>query len=125
MMETGQERRSGDTVEHGPRRTVLYETARALTESRTFADAMTRVLRAICESLNWPFGAYWEVDRSRDLLQPVGSWHAPDSALAEFAAITKHSVFTRGVGLPGRVWVSGEPVWIPDVTRDENFPRAS
>ncbi len=32
--------------------------------------------------------------------------------------------FPAGVGLPGRIWRHGKAAWIPDVARDQNFPRA-
>ena len=46
----------------------------------------------------------------------------PDK-FARFEAASCGGTFTRGVGLPGRVWSTLRPVWIPDVTRDNNFPR--
>lgn len=33
--------------------------------------------------------------------------------------------FASGVDMPGRVWVTGGPVWVPDVAREPSFPRAA
>src|SRR5262245_53972190 len=110
-----------------PQQLVLYETARALTESETLEEAAPRMLKAVCEALGWGFGAIWAVDRAGTgkVLRPVGTWHALSLPLARFTAATQQTTFASGIGLPGRVWSSGEPAWIPDVTRDVNFPRAS
>jgi PAS domain S-box-containing protein len=107
-----------------PLQRVLFETAQALTESTTLEDAAPRMLKAMCESLGWQCGAVWQVNRARNTLRCVGTWAKPGLPLEEFTAATAARSFAIGVGLPGRVWAQREPVWVRDVTRDSNFPRA-
>ena len=107
-----------------PEQRVLYETARALVESSTLANATPRMLKAICEALDWEYGAFWRVDQAASVLRLVGAWHAASLPFAEFTSASVRT-FAPGEGLPGRVWSNLMPVWIPDVAQDSNFPRAS
>ena len=102
-----------------------YATTRALAESGRLADATPRILEAICTTLGWEHGALWQVDRHANRLRCVEIWHPSASAFDEFEASSRTMTFERGVGLPGRVWTSGRPEFIPDVVHDPNFPRAS
>jgi two-component system, sensor histidine kinase and response regulator len=103
---------------------LVYETARALAESSTLADAAPRMLESICRALRWELGAFWSVDNASKVLRCVATWHPPAARLDEFTAANQGSEFAPGVGLPGRVWSSRQAAWIPDVAKDSNFPRA-
>jgi signal transduction histidine kinase/CheY-like chemotaxis protein len=107
-----------------PHRRVVYETACALAESATLVEAAPRMLQAICEALGWEFGAIWTVDRVASVLRCLATWYPPSLGFDQFAATSREITFTDGIGLPGRVWASRQPAWIPDVTLDANFPRA-
>lgn len=103
---------------------VQHAATRILAESTTFRDAGPKILQAICESLGWLMGALWRLDRDENVLRYVEGWESPSARLEEFKSISSKTTFPRGVGLPGRVWATGQPHWIADVTADDNFPRA-
>jgi GAF domain-containing protein len=104
--------------------TAEHVTARVLAEASSFADAAPKILQAICETLGWEHGALWSVDHEVDALRCTEIWNPPGRMFPGFDRMSREISFERGIGLPGRVWASGEPVWIPDVAQDTNFPRA-
>src|SRR5262249_14707103 len=106
------------------RQVAGYAVAAALAESSSLGNAAPQLLRAVCESLGWDAGAVWTVDREAQLLRCVEVWCRPSTRVPEFEAVTRRPAFPPGIGLPGRVWASGRAAWIPDVTADDNFPRA-
>jgi PAS domain S-box-containing protein len=106
------------------RREVQYAIAGILAEASTLEDTAAQILQTICEGLEWDLGAMWCVDGQQNVLRCVGVWKRPGVEAPEFERKTRQTLFQPGIGLPGRVWASGEPAWIEDVTEDSNFPRA-
>ena len=97
---------------------------RILVSSSSLAQAAPSVLEGICNAMQWKFGALWTVDSAADVLRCMATWHSPSANLNEFESATKGRTFPRGIGLPGAVWSSRQPLWIPDAPHDQNFPRA-
>lgn len=106
------------------RQAAQYAVTRALAEAGNLTEASPILLQAVCEGLGWDMGAIWTADEPAGVLRCLELWHSPKRTIDAFATVTKQTVFPKGIGLPGRVWKSGEPAWIADVTRDSNFPRA-
>jgi PAS domain S-box-containing protein len=104
---------------------VQHTVALILAEAATIEEATPRILRAMGECLGWDVGALWRVDREAEALRCVELWHRASIAVPEFERASREFTFVPGLGLPGRVWSSLEPEYIPDVVPDENFPRVS
>jgi PAS domain S-box-containing protein len=105
------------------RRAAELNVIRVLASAASLAEAAPQLLQAMCEGLQWDLGAIWRVDASVATLRCVHVWHSPALHAQAFVATTKDSKLSRSEGLPGRIWASGKPQWIPDVTQDGNFPR--
>lgn len=100
-----------------------HAVTRALAESMTLTEATPKMIQAICETLAWELGVLWLVDKEARQLRCVEIWHLLSVSLNEFDEVCRNKTFLPGEGLPGRIWASGEPAWISDVTQDPNFPR--
>jgi PAS domain S-box-containing protein len=102
---------------------VQYAVARVLADSSTLEEAAPELVRAVAESLGWELGALWRRDDVHAVMRFVGGWCSSREG-QRFLERSRGFAFERGLGVPGRIWASGRPVWVPDTTRDDNFPRA-
>ncbi|GEM_PF-6495350 len=102
-----------------------YAVTRALADSVTLAEATPKILRAICETLGWAWGALWIVDREAKVIRCQEAWHDSPVEMTQFETASQELTLGLGVGLPGRVWADREPAWVADVAQDKNFLRAA
>ncbi|HKP47654.1 MAG TPA: PAS domain S-box protein, partial [Pyrinomonadaceae bacterium] len=103
---------------------LQYAVTRILAESQDFTESAGKILKAACDSLDWEVGALWRVDTSADVLRFVELCHATELETPQFDQFCEENTFAKGVGLPGRIWASGQPAWVDNVVPDANFPRA-
>ena len=107
---------------------VQYAVTRELGQASSLHEALTRILENICTTFQcflWDIAAFWGVDAKANLLRCSETWYAPMTQAKEFAALSRRFTLAPGISLPGQVWASGEPVWIPNMlTVEMNCPRA-
>jgi PAS domain S-box-containing protein len=101
-----------------------YFVTKVLAEAPSLHEAAPQILKNICETLEWAVGTVWKLDKNEGILRCIETWHIPTANVSGFSALTRSHAFDRGIGLPGRVWQEVKALWIEDVTRDPNFPRA-
>ena len=102
-----------------------YAVTRVLSEAVTTEEAVPRIIQAVGESLEWDLGVYWRLDKPSGTLHYLNHWQSRTVSAAEFVAEMQQKTFELGVGLPGRIWATGDPTWIRDVTLDSNFVRST
>lgn len=103
---------------------IQYVITRILAESTTLHEATPKIIQTICESQEWDLGTLWTVEKKTNLLRCVEIWHKPSIMAEEFVALNRHMIFSSGIGLPGRIYISGKPCWIADIVFDANSPRS-
>jgi PAS domain S-box-containing protein len=89
---------------------------RTLSEAGSLEEAAPRILRELCEALEWDRGAFWCVDPEAGMPVCVQTW--PSGTFARPGSGLLSGTGSFCMELPGRVCASGAPVWITDVALD-------
>jgi len=105
------------------RLSVQYAVALALAEAKTIDDPIPSVLQSLGKSLGRPIVLFWQADPHTATLRYLEGWYQPALNAANLIKMQQDITFESGEGLPGRIWQSGHPVWIANLTADANFPR--
>jgi len=103
---------------------LLQTVTQRIAEAEDLESAIVFILQKICETTGWVMGEAYTLSRDGKQLEYYTSWAAEPKKLKPFLKASLKTAFPPGIGLPGRVWASRKPEWIPDVTLDANFPRA-
>src|SRR5262249_3486842 len=116
--------RTSELEQQSRRLELIRDVAEAANEAKAPADAIRIALDRVCAHMSWPVGHAWLIDGGGEL-ESSKLWHLQGrGAFAQFREVSERSRFGRGIGLPGRVLEKGEPIWVSDVLKEPNFPRA-
>ena len=102
-----------------------FAVTRLLAGSASLQEATPALLQSMCEATGWEFGELWSAERDTGLLRWRGAWHDPALNTTELEAVSRTLKLTRGQGLCGRVFASGQPGWLADVTTELHSRRAA
>jgi len=94
-----------------------FTVARCLADAGAATAALKSVIRAICETQGWNCGRYFCMDQSAGALRFIESWGVPSAVIEQFLEKSRGMLFRPGAGLAGRVYQSGQPLWILDNAR--------
>lgn len=104
---------------------LMFEIASMAAESDSYEAALKKALESICKITGWPVGHAFVIPPGNpNVLRSTEVWVEIEKGVsARLQAATNAISFGPGVGLPGRILLSGEPLWITDTEAEENFPR--
>jgi PAS domain S-box-containing protein len=91
----------------------------ALAEARDTNEASAAILGAIATSLQWPYAEMWMPDQQGQVLRCAARWSAPGRDFTAFHVDN----YPAGVGTIWSPWVTGEPLWIPNIAVHGRSPR--
>lgn len=106
---------------------LIYKTTTIASNANNTKTAMTTCLNLICTTIDWPVGHIYILNKDKvPIMESAHIWYLKNpEQMNEFKMISESMQFSKGMGLPGRIWNTKKPAWITDVVKDNNFSRAT
>jgi len=93
-----------------------------------FGSALDITLKLVGRNTGWSLGEAWIPNSDGTALECAPAYYGDeqDEDLRAFRSSSSALTFAPGVGLPGRVWATGQPEWIQNVSQmsEETYMRA-
>lgn len=105
------ERKRGEILQ-----ALEHTIALCLVDADNTTALLKAVIRKICQSQGWDCGRYFQFDPARGVLCFVEAWGEPVAGVDQFLEQSRNLEFYPGAGLTGRVFQSGQPLWVCDGT---------
>ena len=107
---------------------LLYEITKMAGSTDSLTEALQGCVDTICQLTSWPVGHIYVPSEDGSQLVSSKIWfikQGEEEGISDFRKVTEETTFVKGIGLPGRIWATGEPAWIRNVQGDDNFPRCN
>lgn len=99
-----------------------FAVSKVLAAADDLPSALPSIIASVCLNLGWELGAFWQYATTRPVLMCTHI-SAANEALGTFMAESRKNELLAGEALPGRVFATSQPAWIPDLSEDEYFRR--
>jgi diguanylate cyclase (GGDEF)-like protein/PAS domain S-box-containing protein len=110
------------------RQAMEHAITRVLAEAETLTAAIPEIIKIICETMGWNCGARWEWDKNEQLLRCLEIWGVDTPEIIEFISNSSQRTVKPGAtnkGLIRRVYTEAKPIWINDISLEQDFSRAA
>ncbi len=103
---------------------LLASVSKIFNEDLSFHGSLKKVLKTVAETGNYSLAECWLADADKQFMN-LASWFTADEQVKEFYSHTEYfRKVSRGEGLPGKVWQSGEVLHWSAGVDDGIFVRA-
>lgn len=104
-------------------RSLEYTITRVLSDTDNCKTVVRRVMQAICSTLGFQLGEFWQLDTKSQELHCLVRWHLKTAELQQFSTASHGLMFPIDRGIPGKTWQTEKVVWIKELSQEPQFSR--